>query len=148
MKMKRKVSAPLVLEEAIWLFGDERVELESMLQRFLVEGFSYDEMSEVPDHLTAASATALAFILPRLIDEMISRNDTASYMIFHVLTAFDPHQKNEILARRFSELNSMIDPETVRKFLALVPLIKDNLPLEAERLAKACSYWEEWLTKH
>lgn len=67
----------------------ETPKAEALFNSFIDNGFSYDEMSNAPDYLVFASAELLFLILPKMIDEMLERNDTVNFLIYSMLSAID-----------------------------------------------------------
>jgi hypothetical protein len=120
----------------------ESVKAEAMFRKFINGGFSYDEISNHPDYPVYASAQVLVFILPQIIDEMLARNDTGNFLIYHVISAIDPIGQNdrEVVARA-KEVISLIDKKTGDKIYKLLAALKNNPPVPVERLDKIIAFW-------
>lgn len=128
---------------------------EKMFCKFLTEGFSYDDISNHPDYTVYASAEMLAFMLPLIIDEMLTRSDTDNYLIRPIIISIDPfiertadpikEQTYMIYDKRFHDMVPLISKAAIEKFLAFISAIWDEQPMMVSQLQRIKSYWEHRL---
>lgn len=142
------VLMPCVRKDLNW----ESEKAERMFLRLLKDGFSYDDVSNHPDYPAYASAELLHEILPLIIDEMLKRQDTDNFLIYHVISSLDPEAMPEILGsedrnnlERAKKIIEIADKSFAEKACQFLEAMKENPPNGPEQVDRLLSFWQEKL---
>ena len=130
----------------------ESEEAEKMFQRFLSEGFSYEDISNHPDYPVYASTKFLKHMLPLMIEEMLLRNDTENFLVYHIISAIDPEVSTNIMGsddqynlKRAQEIVSLADKKFAEKAYDFLVAIKSDPPNDEEQIKRLLPFWKKKL---
>ncbi len=116
---------------------------KALFASFLSGSFCYEDIAGHPDYLVYASADTLAVILPLIIQEMISRNDSDNYLIYPMISAIDPdpRQKSTIYQERTQKLIVLATLSVIEDICRFLGYIKPHAPVPLEQLDRLASFW-------
>ena len=104
----------------------------ALFTKFLNDGFSYDDISNHPDWLVYASAETLSIVLPQMIDEMLRRKDTVNFLVYPMITAFDPNPElsgsSELYKERSAKFITLADSDLIDKICEFLAVLKIEPP--------------------
>lgn len=124
----------------------ESEKAEELFQKFVKEGFCYDDISNHPDWPGYASAEFLLELLPWIIDEMLKRGDTINYLIYPVLSAVDLNASNiPEYQDRSKRVVALADKKFAEKVCLFLDALKDEPPIEQEDFDKVYQFWKKKL---
>ncbi len=151
--MKTKERSYQVLAPYVYTSRNgESEKAEAMFERFLIDGFSYDEISNHPDYPVYASAELLHELLPQMIDEMIKRKDTDNFLIYHIISALEPEGSQEIfgsqdkdILTRSQKLIKLADKNFAEKACQFLKAIEEEPPNGDEQVQRLLTFWKNKL---
>ena len=137
------VLIPLARQSPNW----ESKKAEVLFNKFIDEGFTYDEISNHPDWPSIASAELLHDILPMMIDEMLKRNDTGNFLIYPMISAIDPlsHEQFPEYQGRTQKIVELADRNFIEKIYEFLVAIEKEPPNGPEQVQRLLSFWKKKL---
>ena len=134
------VLMPYVRQNPDW----ESKKAEVLFNKFIDEGFSYDDISNHPDYLACASAEMLLDMIPWIIDEMLQRKDTINYLIYPIIMNLDLLAYDTSIAiERVEKLISLADKNFAEKACQFLDALKDDPPIEQEDFDRVHDFWKK-----
>lgn len=140
---KYDVLLPLVRENPDW----ESRQAETLFNHFINEGFSYDAISNHPDWPAFASAELLNNIIPQMIGEMLTREDTANFLIYPIISALDPqdHEESPAYKERTKKIIALADIPFAEKACQFLLAVEQDPPNGPEQVQRLLSFWKNKL---
>lgn len=142
-KKKYDVLIPLARQSPDW----ETKKAESLFNKFINEGFVYDDISNHPDWPSYASAELLHDMLPQMIEEMLKRGDTINFLIYPMISSIDPlaHAGFPSYEERTLKLIELADKSFAEKACQFLEAMKVNPPNDDEQVQRLLSFWKNKL---